>query len=168
MQGHLSRALLSTTLLGTVLGAAVAPAAQKKALWQPAMGSTYQIILTNSMTLDSGLAPDVDIYDLDLYDTDVSVIQGLHAAGKKVICYFSAGTSEDWRADWAEFREEDKGACLPQWAGERWLNTRSPAVWTTMAKRIKLAADKGCDAIDPDNMGECLSIETSIEPEANV
>jgi hypothetical protein len=153
MPGHLHSALLSATLLGTALGAAVAPVPQKAALWQPTLGSSYQIILTNTMILGSGIAPNVDIYDIDLYDTDVAVIQGLHAAGKKVICYFSAGTSEDWRPDWAEFKEQDKGACLPQWPGERWLNTRSTDVWNTMAKRIKLASEKGCDAIDPDNMG---------------
>ncbi|KAF2429480.1 hypothetical protein EJ08DRAFT_635168 [Tothia fuscella] len=157
MYAPIYRALLSTAIFGSAIGAAV-PAVlserdtQVPTVWAPEVGSTYQIILTNSMNLESGLVPNVDIYDLDLYDTDISVIGGLHAAGKKVVCYFSAGTSEDWRADWAEFKEKDKGACLPQWAGERWLNTRSADVWNTMAKRIAFANEKGCDAIDPDNM----------------
>lgn len=73
--------------------------------------------------------------------------------GKKVICYFSAGSSEDWRDDYKEFTENDKGHCMTGWAGERWLDVRSPTVFKVMQERIKLAKTKGCDAIDPDNMG---------------
>ena len=85
----LFQALVGTAALtGTVLGAAVPQ--DGGALWQPAVGSSYQIILTNALTLGSGApSPDVDIYDLDLFDTDASIISALHAKGKKVICYFS-------------------------------------------------------------------------------
>jgi hypothetical protein len=38
------------------------------------------------------------------------------------------------------------------WAGERWLNTKSASVWNIMKNRIALAAEKGCDGIDPDNV----------------
>jgi hypothetical protein len=33
------------------------------------------------------------------------------------------------------------------------VRTTSQSIRNIMAKRIKLAADKGCDAIDPDNIG---------------
>jgi hypothetical protein len=86
----LFKVLAGTALVSTVLGAAVPQDPDAGALWQPAVGSTYQIILTNALSLSSGqLTPDVDIYDLDLFDTDASIISGLHAKGKKVICYFS-------------------------------------------------------------------------------
>jgi hypothetical protein len=84
----LFQALVGTALIGTTFGAAV-PQEPNASLWQPAVGSTYQIILTNVLSLAGGLTPDVDIYDIDLFDTDASIIQGLHAKGKKVICYFS-------------------------------------------------------------------------------
>jgi hypothetical protein len=45
------------------------------------------------------------------------------------------------------------GVGLPQWPGEFWLDIRQENVWTVMKDRIKLAHEKGCDAIDPDNMG---------------
>ena len=90
MQLSLFKALVGTALVGTALGAAVPQDPDTSAVWQPAVGSSHQIILTNTLSLASGqLTPDVDVYDLDLFDTDVSIIQGLKAKGKKVICYFS-------------------------------------------------------------------------------
>jgi len=35
---------------------------------------------------------------------------------------------------------------------ENWVDIKSNAVWQVMKERIKMASDKGCDAIDPDNM----------------
>lgn len=44
----------------------------------------------------------VDMYDIDLFDTDEATIQLLQSQGKAVVCYFSAGSYEGWRPDWAE------------------------------------------------------------------
>jgi hypothetical protein len=153
MYNIFTQALVGTALLGSAFGAAV-PALSKRAVWSPEVGSSYQIVITNILNIAAGLQPNVEVFDIDLFETPADTISQLHALGKKVICYFSAGTSEDWRPDWASFKEEDKGACLPQWPGERWLNVRSADVWSVMQSRIKLASDKGCDAIDPDNMGK--------------
>lgn len=38
------------------------------------------------------------------------------------------------------------------WAGEWWLNTNSANVRSIMTTRIELAASKGCDGVDPDNV----------------
>jgi len=38
---------------------------------------------------------DVDVYDVDLFDNDASVVEALHAQGRKVICYVSVGSWED-------------------------------------------------------------------------
>lgn len=51
-------------------------------------------------TIDTSL--NVDMYDIDLFDTPVSTIQFLQSQGKKVVCYFSAGSYEGWRPDWAD------------------------------------------------------------------
>jgi len=44
----------------------------------------------------------VDVYDVDLFDTPTSTIRSLQRKGIKVICYFSAGTYEGWRDDWKQ------------------------------------------------------------------
>jgi hypothetical protein len=72
----------------------------------------------------------------------------------QVICYYSAGSSENWRPDFGQFSKSDLGTGLEGWQGENYVNMRSAAVLEIMKNRIKQAADKGCDAIDPDNMGK--------------
>ncbi|KPM44597.1 hypothetical protein AK830_g1964 [Neonectria ditissima] len=125
-------------------------------VWQPAVGASWQIILKYPIVLidDSteDLEPDTDIWDLDLYDNDKTVFDALRDAGKHVICYFSAGSWEDWRDDADDFAKSDLGKGLDGWEGENWLNVSSPNVRSIMKTRIKLASDKGCSAIDPDNV----------------
>jgi hypothetical protein len=97
---------------------------------------------------------DAEIFDVDLFHTPKTAIDELHAQGKKVICYFSAGGSENWRPDDKSFKEVDRGDPMKEWKGERWLNIRSPDVFDVIKKRIQLAGQKGCDGIDPDNVGK--------------
>jgi hypothetical protein len=94
----------------------------------------------------------VKAYDLDLFDTSAATIGTLRAQGSRVICYFSAGSSEDWRGDFSRFLPADMGSNLDGWPGERWLDTRSANVRAIMASRMDLAVSKGCDAVDPDNV----------------
>lgn len=126
-------------------------------VWQPTIGTSWQIILSEQIKFDSngGVTPNVDIYDLDLFDTPASTISKLHEAGKKVICYFSAGSYEDWRPDkesWTAL-----GSNLAEWAGELWADVRTENVRNIMKERIALAASKGCDGIDPDNVDAFVS-----------
>ena len=46
------------------------------------------------------------MYDIDLFDAPQEVIDQLNGDGRVVICYFSAGTYEDWRPDKDSFPEE--------------------------------------------------------------
>ncbi|KAI7570547.1 hypothetical protein KC343_g4567 [Hortaea werneckii] len=124
-------------------------------LWQPAVNSSWQIVLLNPLSLSksaTSVSPDVDIFDIDLFSNDQSTIEKLHQLGKKVICYFSAGSYESYRPDSSEFQPSDLGKELDGWPGERWLDIGSSNVRRIMAARIALAASKGCDAIDPDNV----------------
>ena len=89
---------------------------------------------------------------IDLFDNDANTISALQAAGTKVLCYFSAGSHEDWRDDWTTPAPGDVGSDLDGWEGEAWANIRSPTVRKVMASRIALAQEKGCDAVDPDNI----------------
>lgn len=120
-------------------------------------GQKWQIILTGVPDVSKSPLPPTDapVWDVDLFDSDIATITALKSAGKIVICYFSAGTVEDWRADAKDFPAGDVGKVLPEWPNEKWIRTGSTKVRDIMAKRIKLAGDKGCDAIDPDNIGMC-------------
>jgi len=96
---------------------------------------------------------DVDIYNLDLFETDPAVITQLHARGIFVMCYFSAGSYEDWRPDAGQFPLELLGDAMDDWDGETWLDIRRiDLLKPIIASRLDLAIQKGCDGVDPDNV----------------
>ena len=96
--------------------------------------------------------PDRLVYGIDLYDTPARTITTLKGQGRIVVCYFSAGSWEDWRPDAASFPKKALGSPLDGWPGERWLDIRNDDVRELMKRRLKLAAQKGCDAVEPDNV----------------
>lgn len=111
--------------------------------------STWHIQYTGAINISL----DVAIYNLDLFDTDPAVIVDLQARDIFVMCYFSAGSFEDWRPDAANFPSEILGLGLEGWEGERWLDIRRiDRLAPIMAARLELAAGKGCDGVDPDNI----------------
>lgn len=95
---------------------------------------------------------DVDTYIIDLFDNSEQFISDLKLQGIEVICYFSAGSSEDWREDFSQYTEADKGREMDGWAGENWLDIRSQTVRLVIKSRLELAVKKGCDGVDPDNV----------------
>ncbi|KAI9504001.1 glycoside hydrolase superfamily, partial [Coemansia spiralis] len=117
--------------------------------WQPSAGTSWQIELSDELTNTSVNA---DVYDIDLFINSASTISSLHSAGRKVICYFSAGSYENWRPDKDEFKAADLGKTLDGWPNEKWVNVTSPNVRSIMSKRLDLAKQKGCDGVDPDNV----------------
>jgi hypothetical protein len=127
-------------------------------VWRPRVGEQFQIVLSATVDANRRHGPvvpeQVRIFDVDLFENDRATIRQLKRMGKKVICYFSVGTSEDWRDDYKQIAPKDMGAGLPMWAGEKWLDIRSPAILKLMKKRVRYASRKGCDAIDPDNVGK--------------
>jgi hypothetical protein len=116
--------------------------------YQPALNSSWQIQLDG--TVNTGY--DVDLYDIDLFDTSAQTIADIQAAGHHVICYFSGGSYESWRTDEKQFDSSDLGNNLDGWPGERWLDVRSNNVRNIMLQRLELAVSKGCDGVDVDNM----------------
>ena len=96
-------------------------------------------------------APDVQYWNLDLFDVPAETMQDLKNNGVFVMCYFSAGSWEDWRPDQAEFPESCKGN-NNGWPGEKWIDTNCVEVRNIMKARIDLGVEKGCDGFDPDNM----------------
>jgi hypothetical protein len=117
-------------------------------IWRPMPGTSWQWQLSG--TIDASLA--VDMYDIDLFDAPQGVIDSLHASGIAVICYFSAGSHEDWRPDADAFPAAAIGEPLDGWPGERWFDTRSSAVRAGLEARLDMAAARGCDGVEPDNV----------------
>ncbi len=97
-------------------------------------------------------AYNVEIYDIDLFDSSKTLIQQLQADHKRVICYFSAGSYENWRSDSAQFKTAELGKALDGWEGERWLDIRSNNVRNIMRSRLDIAKQKGCNGVEPDNV----------------
>ncbi len=118
-------------------------------------GTSWQWQLTG--TLDPNVLDNVTnpkkMYDIDLYDNTAASISALKAKGIVVVCYFSAGTSENWRPDYSSFTAAVKGSAVQGWAGENWLDVRNTAVLgPIMSARMDLAVTKGCDGLEPDNV----------------
>ncbi|CAM3037406.1 endo alpha-1,4 polygalactosaminidase [Vibrio mytili] len=126
--------------------------------WIPAPGTTWtwQLENYNNLTID----PEVEVYGVDLFDgIDEGVISNLKKQGKKVICYFSAGTREDWRPDAGDFSADSviANGGMQDWAGEVWLDISNQkalndSIKPIMAARLELAAQNGCDGVEPDNV----------------
>lgn len=133
-----------TTDSGTTTDGGTAPGT----IWHPAPGTTWQWQLTGSIDTSVNAA----MYDIDLVDASQSTIDTLHAAGRIVICYFSAGSYEGWRPDANKFPAASLGNTLDGWPDERWLDTRSTAVRDIMKARLDLAKSKKCDGVEPDNV----------------
>lgn len=95
------------------------------------------------------------VVDFDSFSTGnaKSIISQLKSLGNvHVVCYFSAGTAEDWRSDYGRFSSSDKSNQLDDWEGEYILDTRSANVRNIMADRIRTMKSTGCDGIEPDNV----------------
>lgn len=138
---------LSACLLALPVSVAQA-APSSPAVWSPTPGTSWQWQLVGPV--DTSL--DVDMYDIDLFDVPVSVISHLKARGIAVICYFSAGSSEDWRPDADRIPEAAQGLSNG-WEGERWLDIRQiEQLAPVLEARLDLAVRKGCDGVEPDNV----------------
>jgi hypothetical protein len=122
--------------------------AQPATTWVPQVTDTWQWQLTG--TINTGY--NVKVYDIDLFDAPDSVLATLRSQGKRIVCYFSAGSAENWRSDYSKFKASDKGHTLDGWAGERWVDTRSANVRNIMKARLDKAKARGCDGVEPDNV----------------
>ncbi len=120
-------------------------------VWGKPLGSLrWQWQLTG---LPVDLSIDGDMVDIDLFESDASVITALHAQGRKVICYVSVGSWEDWRPDADQFPASVIGNDYEGWQGENWLDIRQiDLLAPVMRARLDLCRDKGFDGIEPDNI----------------
>jgi hypothetical protein len=88
-----------------------------------------------------------------LVESPQTLIDELHNKGKKVICYFSAGTWENYRDDANLFPSRSLGKTMDDWPDEKWLDISKYRDFAPiMEARLDLARQKNCDAIEPDNV----------------
>ena len=121
---------------------------RKQRIWHPKPGTSWQWQLSGE--IDDPL--DVDMYDIDLFDSSKDLIKKLHREGIVVICYFSAGSYEDWRPDHAKFPKDVLGKKMQDW-DELWLDiSKLKILAPIMVDRLELARNKGCDGVEPDNL----------------
>ena len=130
---------------------------------------SYNIGGTNTSNLNPGKTPSGKVLSLNLYDVSSATTTKLKAAGKYVICYYSAGTSENYWSDAQSKRllapalnlgEVQRGAGTV-WESEKWLNivdfanpanSTAATVRSVMSSRLDLARSEGCAAVEPDNV----------------
>ena len=135
--------------------------------WIPTVADTWQWQLLGVVNTKYEVA----MYDIDLFVTPQDTINLLKSQGKRVVCYFSAGSYENFRPDSNRFVAAEIGNQLaPPFSDERWLDTRSVNVRNIIKSRLDLAVAKGCDGVDPDNVdgytnmpGFSLSATTQID-----
>ncbi|MEW6250277.1 MAG: endo alpha-1,4 polygalactosaminidase [Planctomycetota bacterium] len=120
--------------------------------YRPNMNTTWQWQLQPDATGRINTSYAADVYDVDLFEAPPTLIEELHALNRRVICYFSAGTFENFRPDAGGFEPAELGRRLADFADERWLDIRSDNVYRIMLARLDLAVQKHCDCVEPDNV----------------
>ena len=125
------------------------PLVVSESIWAPSPGTTWQWQLSDPVDL----SVEADVYDIDLFDNDASVVDALHAQGRIAIAYISAGSWEDWRPDADSFPQVVIGNDYEGWPGEKWLDIRRiDLLGPIMQARLDLCVAKGFDAVEPDNI----------------
>lgn len=145
--------------------------------WRPALNSRWQYQLQAVTGFDStgginvgiasvpftgGPAVRPDVFDIDLYvDQSVSgnnttlnsaAVDAIHAMSAKAICYVSAGTWENWRADAGSFPSSVLGR-NNGWPGEKWVDIRQTSVLLPlMQARVQKCVTAGFDGVEWDNV----------------
>jgi len=116
--------------------------------WHPDVNTSWQWQLSGP--IDQSV--DVQMYDVDLFDTSADDVTALQDAGRRVICYIDAGTWENWRPDAGEFPKKVLGRSNG-WPGERWLDIRQLAILRPiMSARLDQCAQKGFNGVEFDNV----------------
>ncbi len=119
-------------------------------IWRPALATTWQWQLGDA-PIDRTV--EAEMYDIEMFDHDATVVSTLHAQGRKTVCYISVGSWEEWRPDADLFPDAVLGSDYEGWSGERWLDIRRiDLLAPVMNARLDECASKGFDGIEPDNI----------------
>ncbi|SDF04858.1 Glycoside-hydrolase family GH114 [Mucilaginibacter pineti] len=122
----------------------------KNTWWQPVAGVSFDWQLDDISSADvfSG-----NVVDVDAFTTSAETVAALHAKGKKVIAYMSAGTLENDRPDASLLPKEVIGKVYPEWPNEKWLDIKQlDKLKPWLNSRFNMIIKKGFDGVEPDNM----------------
>ena len=118
-------------------------------VWRPAVETSWQWQLQGR--LNSSI--DAEMYDIDLFENSARAVANLRRDGRRVVCYISVGSWEDWRPDAGKFPEEVLGKQYEGFPDESWLDIRRLDVLGPLLRaRFDMCRSKGFDAIEPDNI----------------
>jgi Glycoside-hydrolase family GH114 len=93
-----------------------------------------------------------ELFYLDPQQQDAAALAALQARGGHYLCYLSAGSVEDFRADAKDFPDSAIGNVLNGFPNEHWLDVRDPTVRELMARRVTALAAQGCAGIPPSSL----------------
>ena len=135
--------------LGACGAQSAEPPAAAAGIWKPRPGVSWQIQLQGKVSLRHRAR----VYTVDGADSPASLVRSLHARGRKVVCYFSAGTYENYREDRAMIPDSVRGKTLADWPEEQWLDIRQiDALGPVIRSRLDTCRRKGFDGVDFDNV----------------
>lgn len=118
----------------------------------PSMSIAQDMAWQYQLTGELDLEQEVQLFVIDLFQPEPAQLDALHAEGKVVVAYLSAGTFESFRSDVAAFPDSAIGNTLDSYPDEAWLDIRDPGVRAAMAARLSRARDKGFDGVVPTNL----------------
>ena len=126
--------------------------------WHPAVDTTWDWVLSR---VPRAPYRDVEMYDVDGFETSKADVAAMHDAGIKVVCYLSAGSYESYRPDADRFPKRLLGA-KNGWPGERWLDVRElqrhdSVLRSIMDDRLDMCQRKHFDMVELDNVDGYLN-----------
>jgi hypothetical protein len=127
-----------------------AAASSRAGIWRPKPSTRpWQFQLQGK--IDTSIkAP---VYEVDGFDVPAATVRKLHSQGRKVICYFSAGSWENYRPDRAQFPRSVLGRRYDGYPDERWLDIRKYRKFSKpLVNRFRMCANKGFDGVETDNV----------------
>jgi endo-alpha-1,4-polygalactosaminidase (GH114 family) len=144
------------TAVGLFLGcgaghAAPPPPEPCNGCYVPRLATSFQWNLGESDDVDTSV--DAELFDIDWEDASRSVVARLKARGRKVFCYISAGSWENFRSDRSAFPRQVVGRRYAGYRDERWLDVRHLDVLVPiMLARMQRCKRKGFDGVQLDNV----------------
>jgi hypothetical protein len=143
-----SRPIFRTCAVALALVWILAATPAAAARWTPPQQLTWYWQLQGAV--DNAQA--VGAYDIDGFENGAAEVGSLHGEGKHVICYVDVGTAENFRPDYKSFPRSVLGRSNG-WPGERWIDIRKLGIIEPiMHRRFQMCAEKGFDAVEPDNI----------------
>ena len=122
--------------------------------WVPPVVTSWQWQLSfdeGESTIDMSIP--ADVYIIDGGENPRSTVDTLHARGRHVVCYLSAGSWENYRPDADQFPAQVLGNTLDGWPDEKWLDIRRiDLLAPIIMARLDTCKEKGFDGIEPDNI----------------